>query len=113
MSRFIFSLLFLLSCSAFASCPGASSVDSADFCPSFETAAICYCTETSGLPSAFCSSAQSIYNQMTIFYGSLDRACDNQSYVSKQLCIDNWNCFMKGGQDSTGKSCSSTGKACI
>lgn len=102
--------LCLISMSAFA-CPRATATNDVNFCASFKAAAVCYCT-SSGLPASMCQDMNQLYKRMLSVFGSLQKACAYQSYTSAQECIDNWNCYLKGGIDSTGKFCSTTQQAC-
>ncbi|WED41800.1 hypothetical protein [Legionella cardiaca] len=94
-----------------ASCPNALPTNDANFCPSFKTAAICYCT-ASGLPSGVCQDMNVLYTRLIAYFGSIQKACEYQHYTSTQDCIDNWNCYLYGGVDSRGRLCSSTKRAC-
>lgn len=102
--------LMTFSIASFA-CPDALSTDHPEFCPSFKTAATCYCT-SSGLPSVFCQNIEFVYQRMIGFFGSLQRACKHQSHTTVQKCVDNWNCYLHGGYDSQGMPCSNTTKPC-
>ncbi len=106
----IFILLNLFILKAF-SCVNALPTDNVQFCPSFKSAATCYCT-SSGLPSVVCQDMKSLYNRMVVVLGSLEKVCAYQHNTSTQECIDEWNCYLKGGVDSQGRLCSSTRKAC-
>ena len=98
------------SISTFA-CSTALPTDDVNFCSSFKSVATCYCT-SSGLPSGMCQDMNQLYNRMVIVFGSLKKACDYQHYTNAQDCMNNWNCYLNGGIDSAGKSCSSTQMAC-
>lgn len=105
-------LIFLITFSIKSlACPDSYSTDHPEFCPSFKTAAICYCSQ-SGLPSVFCQNVDFVYQRMISFFGSLERACKHQKHTSVEKCIDNWNCYLQGGYDSEGKPCSNTTKPC-
>lgn len=118
--KLILGLMCLLSISAFATpiniaapskCGFALPIDHPSFCASFKEKATCYCKET-GLPEFFCTDMNALYNRMVAVYGTLEKACSNQTHTSSKDCVNNWNCYRKGGiQD--GKSCSSTQKACV
>ncbi|CAM4393251.1 MAG: hypothetical protein LEGION0403_FIIPPAGN_00773 [Legionella sp.] len=111
MVRKIFAVLMcFVSISAFA-CNNAVPTDNPGFCPSFKTAAICYC-QASGLPAGMCQDMRMLYARLISVFGSLQKACEYQKYTSVQDCMDNWNCYRLGGADSRGRICSSTGKAC-
>lgn len=104
--------LFLVSSSVFSfDCSKALPTDHPNFCPSFKTVAICYCT-SSGLPAGMCQDMNALYNRMISVFGSLQRACEFQKYTTPQDCMDNWNCYRFGGVDSRGRLCSSTQQAC-
>lgn len=92
-------------------CPEALPAYDANFCPSFKAAAICHCT-ASGLPYGICKDVGNVYRRMVSFFGSLERACQHQTHTSAQTCIDNWNCYLNGGIDSSGRACSNNNKAC-
>lgn len=112
MIRKIFSAVFLcLAIPAFAGCPNALPTNDVNFCSSFKYVATCYCT-SSGLPGGMCKDMKALYNRMENVFGSLKKACEFQKYTTTQDCIDNWNCYLKGGVDSRKRSCSSTKKAC-
>lgn len=106
--------VYLMSISAFA-CTNALPTDSVGFCSSFRTVAVCYCT-SSGVPSGMCQDMQKLYNRMLSYFGSLQAAClyqqDKLHYSSAQDCLDNWNCYLRGGTDSKGRLCSSTQQPC-
>ena len=104
-------LLFCASSLTFADCPRARPIDDVNFCASFKTAAVCYCT-ASGLPSGVCQDMNSLYLRMIAVYGSLKNACSHQPYTTPEDCINNWNCYLYGGIDSTGKLCSGTKNPC-
>lgn len=88
----------------------APSVNDPSFCPLFKAAAICHCT-SSGLPSGMCQDTEALYGRMIIVFGSLQKACEYQKYVSVQTCMDNWNCY-RTGKDTAGKLCNPSGSAC-
>lgn len=97
----------------FATSCGQSAPDyDTNFCPSFKSAVECYCEQEDKMPSSFCSNMNAVYSAMISTYGSLETACKNQSHASYQTCVDDWNCYRKGGKDSNGNLCSSTGNAC-
>lgn len=100
----------LFAASVFA-CAKALPVDDAGFCASFKEVATCHCT-SSGLPAGMCQDMNSLYKRMLALFGSLQRACEYQKHTSTQDCVDNWNCYRKGGIDSQGRLCSSTQLAC-
>ena len=104
----VFAIFF--SISSFA-CPRAVATDDVNFCSSFKSAATCYCT-SSGLPAGMCQDMNQLYLRMLSVFGTLQRACEYQTSTSPQDCVNNWNCYLHGGVDSTGKSCSSTQRAC-
>jgi hypothetical protein len=54
-----------------------------------------------------------IYNRMIAIFGTIEKACNFQVETSVQTCIDDWQCYLKGGKDTQGGLCSSTGKACV
>lgn len=103
-------LLCLFSISAYT-CPRALPTNDPNFCPSFKTAATCYCSD-SGLPKGMCEDMNQLYLRLIVVFGTLDKACEFQQHTTKRDCLDNWNCYLHGGTDSTAKSCSSTGQPC-
>ena len=106
------SLIVVLLCnSAVFACSTALPTDDINFCSSFKAVATCYCT-SSGLPSSMCQDMNALYYRMIGVFGSLQSACAYQGYTSAQDCINNWSCYLYGGVDSTGRSCSSTQRAC-
>ena len=110
LQKVFLTILCLFSLSSFA-CPKAQATNDINFCSSFKAAATCYCT-SSGLPSGMCQDMNLLYYRMLSVFGTLQKACAYQSYTTVQDCIDNWNCYLRGGIDSTGKSCSATQRAC-
>jgi hypothetical protein len=108
----IVALLFSIhGCVFAANCPKALPTNSLQFCTSFKTAATCYCTQ-SGLPAGMCQDMNALYNRMIGVFGSLKKACEFQKYTDVQDCIDNWNCYRLGGEDSRKRLCSSTKNPC-
>ena len=110
MKQFLIILMSLASFQMFA-CTNALPTDDSNFCSSFKAVATCYCT-SSGLPSSMCQDMNALYYRMIGVFGSLQSACAYQGYTSAQDCINNWSCYLYGGVDSTGRSCSSTQRAC-
>jgi hypothetical protein len=113
-------LLSMISFSCFAAtanktqatnCPQALPTDDLNFCSSFKEAATCHCTSM-GLPAGLCQDMQNLNARMISMFGSLERACAFQKDTSKQTCIDDWNCYLNGGEDSNGSLCSSSGASC-
>ncbi len=104
-------LCFLYSCTVAFACTNALPTNNAGFCSSFKTAATCYCTSSS-FPAGMCQDMEALYNRMMGVFGSLEKACAFQKYTDPQDCIDNWNCYRKGGHDSQKRLCSATGKSC-
>ena len=102
--------IFLFSATAF-SCPRAVPTNDPGFCASFKVAAACYCT-SSGLPAGMCQDMRQLYARMISVFGSLNKACQYQGSTSVQDCLDNWGCYLRGGVNSNGTLCSSTGAAC-
>ena len=105
----LFLVVAFLSISAFA-CPDATSTDDVNFCASFKTATICYCSEA--LPGCGRLSMNQIYSLLLTRYRTLEAACRSQSHTDAQTCIDDWNCYRLGGMDSHGRACNSTQLAC-
>lgn len=91
-------------------CPMAAPVSSGNFCASFKVAATCRCA-AKGLPPAICGNIHKLYDYVIAFYhGSQDTMCSDQKDTSKQDCMDDWDCYMKGGDH--GGLCNGTGLAC-
>lgn len=105
-----FVLFCFFSISTFA-CTNALPTNHVDFCPSFKTAATCYCA-ASGIPAGLCQDMKMIFDRMISVFGSLQRACEFQKYTTPQDCINNWNCYRLGGVDSQGRWCSATKRSC-
>lgn len=91
-------------------CPTALPTTHPDFCGSFTTAAVCHCSST--LPKKMCEDVNKVYHLMMARYGSIEVACKFQKETTTEICIDDWNCYRKGGKDSQGGLCSGNGKAC-
>ena len=106
--------LSLFSVSALA-CANALPTDNPYFCSSFKSTASCYCT-SSGLPGGMCQDMKVLYSLMISRFNTIENACLYQQnqlhYTTVQDCLDNWNCYLKGGVDSRGRICNSTYKAC-
>ena len=96
--------------SSLASCPGATATNDPNFCASFTASAVCHCAAT--MPACKFYSVSKIYTLMLSKYGTLAAACGSQNDTTQQTCIDDWNCYLLGGTDSSGNVCSSTGQAC-
>jgi hypothetical protein len=92
-------------------CPRALSTDNPGFCASFKSVATCHCT-SSGLPSGMCQDMNALYNRMIVVFGTQENACRYQRHTTPTDCMDNWNCYRRGGVNSQGNSCSSTQRAC-
>jgi hypothetical protein len=111
----IFILLSLFSFSCFAATPATCSqalpTNNPGFCASFKSVAECHCT-ASGLPRGMCTNMSLLYDRMISIFGSIQKACEYQHDTDTQTCVDDWNCYRSGGNDSHGRQCSSTGKAC-
>lgn len=115
MKRSFILVTFFWSLSAFAesihsNCPLALPSSDPNFCESFKSVAMCHCTEA--LPPGMCQDMATLYNRMIAKFKSLDKACEFQQDTSKQTCMDDWNCYLSGGQDKQGRLCSATGKKC-
>jgi hypothetical protein len=106
-----FSGFSFFAASAYSNCPPSLPDDNVNFCASFQQVAECHCVQ-SGLPKKMCQDMNTLYNRMVSVFGSLQATCRYQHDTSVQLCVDNWNCYRQGGQDSSGKLCNSTGKSC-
>jgi hypothetical protein len=112
MRRILAVLMCFFSLSAFsAACTNAVPTNDPGFCPSFKTAAICYCI-ASGLPAIMCQDMNLLYARMISVFGSLRKACEYQKYTPPEDCVDNWNCYRLGDVDSRGRLCSSNKNAC-
>ena len=110
-------LLCLLSTSVFAApakdfmhemakhggCMQAPATTEGNFCIGFKASAYCHCID-SGMDGAVCEDMNQIYNDMIIYFSSVDNACDYQQGqddgVPKQVCMDDWNCYRNGGTNS-------------
>lgn len=97
---------------ALAICTPSLPPSSPGFCESFKVAAICHCTQTWGLPQRMCQDMNKLYSRMMASFGSLQRACEYQHDTTTQECIDDWNCYRRGGMTSDGQLCGGTGRAC-
>jgi hypothetical protein len=92
-------------------CPKSRPTTDNEFCPSFEKAASCHCS-SSGLPKTMCQDMEKVYQRMLMVFSTQQLACEYQQNTPTQRCIDNWNCYRKGGKDSAGHPCGATGKSC-
>jgi hypothetical protein len=97
-------------------CQQAPPTTDPSFCGGFKSSANCHCLD-SGMDDSVCSDMNRLYDAMIAYFNhSLESACDFQQYqeggVPKQVCIDDWNCYRKGGVNSNGGLCSSMGSAC-
>lgn len=120
MKKLFISIMFFfsLSISCFASnnwssdtsCPLALPSTDPNFCSSFLAVGTCHCLER--LPTKYCQSLKDIYANMIATFGTMEAACAWQKDVDTQTCIDDWNCARKGGRNSRGGLCSSTGNPC-
>lgn len=113
MSKIILAIVlcfFTLPIFAKSDCPQALPTNHKNFCASFKKSAICHCSDS--LPDGMCQNMDTLYSRMISVFGSLEKACEYQKDTATQTCIDDWNCYRKGGKDSQGRSCSSTGKKC-
>jgi len=110
MKKIFIAMMFFISTESF-SCNNALPTDDPNFCSSFKSVATCYCT-SSGLPSGMCQNMNTLYARMISIFGSLQKACEYQTSTTPQDCVNNWNCYLNGGVDSFGKSCSSTRMPC-
>lgn len=106
-----FSCFLTASVFAATTCPQASPTNSPGFCSTFKSSAECHCT-SKGMPKGMCADMNLLYNRMISMFGTLERACQFQHDTSTQNCIDDWNCYRVGGNDSQGQACSATGHAC-
>lgn len=114
MRKILFALALSFTCTvalATGNCPEAAATNSSSFCPTFETSARCHCQEH-GLPSAACQDVHKVYSRMLAIYQTVQRACSAQHDTDTQTCIDDWTCYITGGVDSQGRSCSGTGARC-
>jgi hypothetical protein len=121
MKKVFMVLLCLTSFSCFAAtattpltnghCPQTVPTNDYNFCASFKESAICHCTSM-GLPLNVCRNMEDLNARMISMFGSLERACAFQKETAQQTCIDDWNCYLNGGEDSQGRLCSSTGASC-
>lgn len=114
IKKMIILFVSLCSLSSFAmtkACPPALPTSNPGFCSSFVAAATCYCSNS--LPERMCMDMSKIYKRMIDMFGTIDRACNFQRETTPQACIDDWSCYLKGGKDSKGEACSSTGSSCV
>jgi len=112
--KIIFSICFfsVFSLRLFAAnCPVTPPYDAPEYCSSFEVIARCYCMG-SGLPAKICQDVHLVYSRMMATFGSLDRACKFQKNSSYHQCMDSWQCYLNGGQASTGVLCNGNGLPC-
>ena len=95
-----------------ANCPQALATTDPNFCGSFKTAAVCFCSLS--LPAGKCQDLGQIYKFMIGLHGSIENACRHQppKGTTPQICIDDWYCYLNGGVNSQGALCSSTGNKC-
>ena len=92
-------------------CTHALASNDPGFCISFRIAAQCHCT-SAGLPIGMCTNMKLLFQRMVSTFGTVRRACEFQKYTSTQNCIDNWNCYNNGGNNSAHQLCNSTGNVC-
>ena len=114
MKKIITLVLALISFNCSANvliCPSALPTNNPAFCASFLTAATCYCSKS--LPSKMCADINLIYQRMIALFGTIEKACKFQTETSVQTCLDDWQCYLKGGTDSQNGLCSGTGRACV
>ncbi len=98
-----------------APCQGAVEASDPGFCSSFVKAAKCYCNDRVGsvVGMTMCKDMDTIYARMMSWYGSVQSACKDQKNTTPEICKDNWNCYLVGGQYSKdNKWCNGTGIAC-
>lgn len=113
MKKWLSFLLLFVSFSCFASnCPQALSTNDPNFCPSFKDAAICNCM-AKGLPYSLCSDVKQLYARLIGIFVTVEKLCAFQKETNKEICINDWGCYMNGGKDKAGLTCSSTGNACL
>jgi hypothetical protein len=103
-------LLCLTSIVAF-SCSNAKATNEVGFCDSFKEEVFCHCV-AKGWPKQMCENMDFLYKSMINFYDTLDNACHAQNDTTHANCMDNWNCYRKGGLNTHNEKCSSTGLAC-
>lgn len=117
MMNKVITFVFVLLCSigftraVTAACPTAVSSNLPGFCNSFKSVAECHCT-SSGLPKGMCQNMKLLFTRMISTFGSVQRACEFQHDTSVQTCIEAWNCYRLGGQNSNNQLCSGTGLPC-
>lgn len=106
-------LIIALTCLSFSifACDRALPTDDPNFCASFKSVAACHCT-SSGLPFGMCQDMHKLYARMIVIFKTLEKACEYQHHTTQQDCLDNWHCYLGGGQNSQGELCSSTGRPC-
>lgn len=82
--------------------------DTPTFCTDFKNT-VQSCCPIGKLPM------QDIYHLAISTYGNLQNACAKEAAQyggTVQACIDQWNCYWNGGEDSEGNLCDADGKAC-
>lgn len=109
---FVIGLYTSVSFAYLNACPPALPSNAPGFCSSFKMSAECYCT-ASGLPRGMCTNMDLLYNRMVSTFGSLNKACEFQRDTPVQTCVDAWNCYRQGGQNSKHELCNSTGRSCL
>lgn len=95
--------------------PTVSSDTVSNFCTIFpESVASCWPPVGSHRNFTYTQMIQN-YTLLRAVYGSLNAACAKNApsmSSTKQVCIDQWTCYVSGGRDSQGGLCSGTGVAC-
>lgn len=128
MKKILAIFLYTLSFSCFAAnpvileeCGKVTDRTASTFCGEFKDIAHCHCRADSGnrLPDDKCYQTKTfVYPNMLATFGSQDAACrwqaehGSEKRAKYQECMDDWNCYMKGGKDSNGGVCGSTGRSC-
>jgi hypothetical protein len=102
MKRVLLVFLCFFWVTGFAACEKAAPTDEIAFCDSFKAAATCYCA--SSLPAGMCGDMKALYERMLLTFRTLEIACTLQRYTSKEECVADWNCYLKG-ISSYGRTC--------
>lgn len=92
--------------------------NSPNFCASFKKATIKGCHYhlrfVPFLWPFFCHSVKSIHKEMLHhFHNSLTTACVSVDKQFAHLCMNQWQCYMRGGHDAAGHLCNGNGESCL
>ena len=118
MKKIIVFFMCIFSLSCFADCAKAPDPSDPNFCSAFKPIAVCHCMADGHLPEKLCPNGKVIHQRMIAAFGTQDAAClwqernGSEKKATYQECMDDWNCYMKGGVDSNGGLCNATGNPC-